>query len=156
VIRVLTGIVVFAGLSPSLAMAGSTDIDQSVHILFAALFITPVLYFMPAIIAASKDHPQPGNVFFVNLFLGWTVIGWFVSLFWAIEKGRPREKVPLLAPAPVFTPELAAKELEDLIALRNNASISEDDYLTKRQQILARWTNATSAAKTRRFRPASA
>ena len=155
-IRVLTGILVFTAFTPSLAMAGTADIDQGVHILFAVLFVTPVLYFVPAIIAASKDHPQPGNVFFVNLFLGWTVIGWCVSLFWAIEKGRPKEKAPLLAQAPVFTPELAAKELEDLIALRNNASISEDDYLTKRQQILARWTNATSALKVRRFRPASA
>jgi RsiW-degrading membrane proteinase PrsW (M82 family) len=92
--RVLAAAIAFITLLPSLALAQSDD-NQAVHILLVALFFIPVIYFLPAIIAASKDHPQPGAVFFLNLLLGWTLVGWCVSLFWAIEKGRPRTKAPL-------------------------------------------------------------
>jgi hypothetical protein len=40
-----------------------------------------LLYFLPSIIAHRK-HAFTG-VFLFNLFLGWTVIGWFVALLWA-------------------------------------------------------------------------
>jgi hypothetical protein len=92
--RVLAAVTGFAALLPSLAMAQPDD-NQTIHILLVALFFVPVLYFLPAIIAASKDHPQPGAVFYLNLFLGWTGVGWCVSLFWAIEKGRPKTKASL-------------------------------------------------------------
>ena len=40
-----------------------------------------LLYFLPSIIAHRK-HAFMG-VFLLNLFLGWTVIGWFAALIWA-------------------------------------------------------------------------
>lgn len=41
-------------------------------------------YFLPTIIAMSRGKANgTGGVFFVNLILGWTVVGWFVSFIWA-------------------------------------------------------------------------
>jgi TM2 domain-containing membrane protein YozV len=41
-------------------------------------------YFLPTIVAGVRDTANgTGGVFFVNLLLGWTVIGWFVSFIWA-------------------------------------------------------------------------
>lgn len=45
-------------------------------ILFAA-------YFLPWILAASRSHPQVAPIFIVNMFLGWTLLGWVVALAWA-------------------------------------------------------------------------
>ena len=46
-------------------------------------------YFMPAIIALLRDKRGAGGVALVNLFLGWTVVGWFVAFIWSC-RGRTR------------------------------------------------------------------
>ena len=38
------------------------------------------LYFLPTIIAMCRSHHQDGPILVVNLFLGWTIIGWVVAL----------------------------------------------------------------------------
>lgn len=43
----------------------------------AALF----LYFIPSWVAWNKK--QSGGVIALNLFLGWTFIGWVIALAWA-------------------------------------------------------------------------
>lgn len=40
-----------------------------------------LMYFLPTIIGRNKS--DAGLIFVVNLFLGWTVVGWFVALIWA-------------------------------------------------------------------------
>ena len=42
-----------------------------------------LLYFMPTIVAMALLE-DPLYIFLVNLFLGWTVIGWFAALVWAV------------------------------------------------------------------------
>jgi hypothetical protein len=38
------------------------------------------LYCLPIIVAAVRKVPHLGSVTVVDLFLGWTVIGWIVAL----------------------------------------------------------------------------
>jgi hypothetical protein len=40
-------------------------------------------YFLPIIIASRRDLAAGGPLIFVNLFFGWTLIGWFVCVLWA-------------------------------------------------------------------------
>ena len=40
-------------------------------------------YFMPTIVALVRDKRGAGSVALVNLFLGWTVIGWLLAFVWA-------------------------------------------------------------------------
>ena len=47
----------------------------------------PMLYFLPAIVAGFRDHRNTGAVFVLNLFLGWTFIGWVIALVWAMTNG---------------------------------------------------------------------
>ncbi len=42
------------------------------------------LYFIPAIVGAGKKNAA--SIFLLNLFLGWTLIGWVVALVWASTK----------------------------------------------------------------------
>ncbi len=42
------------------------------------------LYFMPAIIAALRHTHNATAILLLNIFFGWTVIGWFVAFIMAI------------------------------------------------------------------------
>jgi hypothetical protein len=42
-----------------------------------------LLYFLPTIIASNRGHGVAG-ILLLNLFFGWTGIGWIVLLLWAL------------------------------------------------------------------------
>jgi len=45
--------------------------------------VSLLLYFLPALLARNK--PNFTGVLMLNIFLGWTFIGWIVALVWAIS-----------------------------------------------------------------------
>jgi hypothetical protein len=49
----------------------------------AGIWVFVGLYFLPTIIAAICKHRNSGAIFVLNLFLGWTFLGWVVALVWA-------------------------------------------------------------------------
>jgi hypothetical protein len=46
------------------------------------LSVIALLYFLPTILAVRRGHGITG-ILLLNLFFGWTVIGWFAMLLWA-------------------------------------------------------------------------
>jgi len=44
-----------------------------------------ILYFLPIVVAGIRGHKSYGSVVVVNIFLGWTVIGWVVALAMAFS-----------------------------------------------------------------------
>lgn len=44
------------------------------------------IYFLPTIVGRNKENGTA--IFILNLFLGWTFIGWVVALVWATTKDR--------------------------------------------------------------------
>lgn len=57
-----------------------------------ATVIGVALYFLPTIIARTRDMASGGGLFWVNLLFGWTMIGWVLCLFWALL-GRTRAQI---------------------------------------------------------------
>jgi len=47
------------------------------------LSVLAILYFVPAIVAHSREHNNAAAITVTNLFLGWTFIGWVAALIWA-------------------------------------------------------------------------
>jgi hypothetical protein len=47
------------------------------------------MYFLPTIIALRGKHHNTNAVALVNVFFGWTVLGWIVALVWAVTKPAP-------------------------------------------------------------------
>jgi hypothetical protein len=43
------------------------------------------MYFLPAIVAAARHTHNSTGILLLNLFLGWTVIGWFIALILAFS-----------------------------------------------------------------------
>lgn len=48
----------------------------------------PALYFLPTFEAWLKKHPNIGAISVVNVFLGWTLVGWVVAASWALKKSE--------------------------------------------------------------------
>jgi hypothetical protein len=48
-----------------------------------------VMYFLPSIIALARSKRDLTTIFLLNLFLGWSVIGWIVALVWAAKNDVP-------------------------------------------------------------------
>lgn len=46
----------------------------------AILLLVLGLYFLPTVVAFSRDVPDKGTVAVLNIFLGWTFMGWVVSM----------------------------------------------------------------------------
>lgn len=74
--------------------AAATTVNSPAHLLISLAAI--IGYFIPTIVAWVRHVPHRGSVTVVNVFLGWTVIGWVVALAMAC---RSREHRPGAAAA---------------------------------------------------------
>jgi hypothetical protein len=54
-------------------------------------FLLLVLYFLPSI--AGRHKRNASAIFALNLFLGWTLVGWVVSVVWALTKDPEQPQV---------------------------------------------------------------
>jgi hypothetical protein len=63
--------------------------------IFSTFFFFPfvglpfLMYFLPSIIALARSKRDLLSIFLLNLFLGWSVIGWIVALVWAAKNDVP-------------------------------------------------------------------
>ena len=48
-----------------------------------------VFYFLPTIIAIARSKRDTTSILLLNLFLGWTFIGWVIALVWAVKQDVP-------------------------------------------------------------------
>lgn len=51
------------------------------------------VYFIPSMVAADRKVSSVGSVVVINLFLGWTLIGWVVALAMAMRTPPQRSSV---------------------------------------------------------------
>jgi hypothetical protein len=56
------------------------------------LALALVAYISPVIVAAWRNCKAMGGILVVDLFLGWTFIGWVIALAWAAS-GEVKPKV---------------------------------------------------------------
>lgn len=57
--------------------------EAAVYLVSAGLFGVLWLGFLPTCIAIDRGHPNRVPILLVNLFVGWSGIGWVVALVWA-------------------------------------------------------------------------
>lgn len=48
-----------------------------------------LLYFLPTIIAFARSKRDVISILALNFLLGWTLIGWVISLVWALKQDVP-------------------------------------------------------------------
>lgn len=57
--------------------------ESLVAVFFALLGLA--LWMVPSMIAFSRKHPKRMEILLVDIFLTWTVLGWFFALGWALR-----------------------------------------------------------------------
>ena len=64
--------------------------DDLANIISTVVFLAVLLafYFLPYFIARAKNHPNRRAIFWVNLLLSWSGVGWIVALIWACARFR--------------------------------------------------------------------
>jgi len=55
-------------------------------IVIGLILLGLAVYFMPTIVAMLAGHQNTLAIFILNLFLGWTLVGWVIALVWACSK----------------------------------------------------------------------
>lgn len=55
----------------------------SLLLVLIIISISLVVYFVPTIIAVRRQHKNAMAIVVLNIFLGWTFIGWVVTLVWS-------------------------------------------------------------------------
>lgn len=63
-------------------MLGIQHLDAVFSLLLLLGFVIGS-YFAPVIVALARDHRQKLAIFILNLFLGWTILGWVGALVWS-------------------------------------------------------------------------
>jgi hypothetical protein len=91
------------------------------------LLVVPI-YFLPSIVAAMRKQSNTTAIFFLNLFLGWSLIGWVIALVWALKKPE--------TVAAAFVSSSSADEIKKLKELADAGIISQAEYDAKKQLLL--------------------
>jgi hypothetical protein len=63
------------------------------------VIVLVALYLLPTIVAFARGRHNTGAIIVLNLFLGWTLLGWVVALVWAVSSSQP-PVTPMIASAP--------------------------------------------------------
>ncbi|HEY0613699.1 MAG TPA: superinfection immunity protein [Candidatus Elarobacter sp.] len=91
--------------TPASASAEAAGALLAVFLVVVAIVCALALYFVPSVVAFSRRVPHKWGVVLVNVFVGWTVLGWLWSLLWALQNG-PRPQIPI--PEPLAPPSPSA------------------------------------------------
>lgn len=43
------------------------------------------VYFLPSIIASARKHPRLKSIMIINLWAGFTLVGWIIALLWSFS-----------------------------------------------------------------------
>jgi Superinfection immunity protein len=62
---------------------GFLQTSASAAVLVGFLALGVISYFLPWIIASHRAHPNKYPIIVINIFLGWTLVGWVVALAWS-------------------------------------------------------------------------
>ena len=101
--------------------------------LIISLIITS-LYFMPYFTALKNLHPSKRIIYLLNLFTGWTVVGWGAVLAWAfiIPKSKSPDRRKKRDSRKKSTPDEILKYKKLLEA----GAITEEEYQRKKKELL--------------------
>lgn len=97
------------------------------------------LYFLPIIIAWLRGHHNKAPIFLLNLFLGWTGIGWLAALIWSVSATRRRPPVESSrVTASCSGIEDPYQKLEKLAELRERGHITAEEFDAEKAKLLSR------------------
>ncbi|MCR6661027.1 MAG: superinfection immunity protein [Asticcacaulis sp.] len=137
-----------AGTASSTASSVAATPPNPVAGLFAAIIFMG-MYFAPGIVATLRKHSAVLAIWAVNLFFGWTIIGWIWALIWALGHTFNKSQQNIIVTqvnAPVeskqaaspLTPQQVSEQIEGLIALKDKGHLTEEEFGLRKAEVLKR------------------
>lgn len=124
--------------------SGLNGFGKLVSMLF--FVFAPALYLLPTFEAWKREHPNMTPVVLVNIFLGWTLIGWVAAMVMAYRNNEP-QKVELVYPNEPYEPRQrhetpaskpsVADELKKLADLKQQGLLSDEEFNQQKSKLLA-------------------
>lgn len=101
-----------------------------VAMIFAVIIIiiSIPIYFLPSILAYRKQHINKIAILILNIFLGWTLIGWVGSLVWAVSTNEENRDNNIS--------NNKYEDLERLQKLKDKGTISEEEFKTEKEKLM--------------------
>ena len=98
-----------------------------------AFFSIFVFYFLPSIIALIRKHRNENAIAILNLFLGWTFIGWIIALVWSFTadvKTSGQDKLTDVKPPEGIIDAVKGSNNKDArISFSGEPELSNDSYV---------------------------
>lgn len=101
------------------------------------------IYFVPVIVASNRGHNSGPGIFVLNLFLGWTLIGWVIALVWAITGGKgdstcETNNYKYSSPLHNQNTHIRAQaiEIEQLSQLHKSGHITDKEFTAAKRKLL--------------------
>lgn len=86
------GVLVFLGLQTDASMRAGLRPSAGGQVAAAAIMAAAaiggvllgfMIYFLPTLVAWDRRHRERTPIFLVNLFFGWSVLGWIIAFIWS-------------------------------------------------------------------------
>lgn len=84
VVALVLAALVFAGIANQMVNRPASSAASANPAAVLVGLVVLAAYFAPSIVAARRSVANPAPIYVVNLFLGWTFVGWVVALAMAV------------------------------------------------------------------------
>ena len=91
------------------------------------IIIPLIIYFIPSIVGRKQRNFT--SILLLNIFLGWTLIGWVVALIWAVSKEKKKTIV-------VNSSNSISDELQKLKQLFDDGILTAEEFETEKKHLL--------------------
>ena len=126
-----------------------------------AIVISLIFYFLPTVIAMLRGKSNTFAILLLNLFLGWTFIGWIVALVWSVTSDNkpqtiivnnnssiePKNEFKTLRSAGIKSEQIdnsnlhshqvKIENLKKLKQLLDDGILTQEEFIQQKNQILA-------------------
>jgi hypothetical protein len=126
-----------------MGLPGTTEI----LLILIAAFPFFILYLLPTIIAYLRKKSNLTIIFLVNFFLGWSLVGWIVSLIWALSSENTFQKVEVKNPIPHLVEKSSShqeisfdeklKTIQKLKELLDSGVLTQAEFEEQKTKILS-------------------
>jgi hypothetical protein len=73
-------------------LVGNSYFYNSSLFMLAGFVFSLLVYFLPTIIAIKRVHNNSVPILILNIFLGWTFLGWVLALVWSFTANVKRNE----------------------------------------------------------------
>lgn len=100
------------------------------HIVLLMAFL--IVYFVPSSIAFYRNHTYKAGILALNLLLGWTFIGWVVSMVWSVVDKSNNHLSSLVTKSQ----DDRYADVEKLAKLRDSGALTEEEFQAEKAKLL--------------------